>query len=217
MLLGALCPCLFLSLIELLMVEEKSLSYRAAMHALSLPRWISGNGHVKHRQGTGTKIFLPWGEQPGKSHWPAVIGALSLLSPPLWHWLGSRAFYTVSLLSPFPLASWAYVLSVLLYSGEFLGLCRRDPERRLQYSSVNLLIFTPGQQSTSSLRFLDCLALPSKLSQVVLLIPENNSQHDALWQSFTLCMWACHEHPSEADAKPEKHLAIFKCMCWGDN
>ena len=68
------------------------------------PRWISGNGRVKHEQGTGTKIFLPWGEQPGKSHWPAVIGALSLLSLPLWHWLGSRAFYTVSLLSPFPLA-----------------------------------------------------------------------------------------------------------------
>ena len=91
-------------------------------------------------------------------------------------------------ISPFPLASWAYVLSVLLYSGEFLGLCRCDPERILQYSSVNLLIFTPGQQSTSSLRFLDCLALPSKLSQIVLLIPGNSSQHDALWQSFTLCM-----------------------------
>lgn len=144
------------------------------------PQWISGNGHVKYGQGAGTKIFLPWGEQPRKSHCPAVIGALSLLPLPLYDELDSRAFYIIPLLSPFPLASWAYVLSVLVYSGEFLGLYRRDPERRLQYSSVNLLIFTPGQQSTSILHFLDCLSLPSKLSQIMLLIPGNSSQHDAL-------------------------------------
>lgn len=101
------------------------------------------------------------------------------------------------------------MLSVLLYSGEFLGLCRHNPERRLQYGSVNLLIFFPGQQSTSIPRFLDCLALPSKLSQIRLLIPGNGSQHDILLVIHVLCMRACHEHPSESDAKPERHLAVL--------
>ena len=144
-----------------------------------------------------------------------MIGALSLPSLPLHDWVQGLS-YTVPLPSPFPSASWAYVLSVLLYSGEFHGLCRHDPEGRLQYSSVNLLIFTPGQQSTSILHFLDYLALPSKLSQIRLLVPGNSSQHDILLQSFTFS--AC-EHAInilQRKTQNERNTWPFSNACVGE-
>lgn len=54
----------------------------------------------------------------------------------------------------------------------------------------------------SLLHFLDYRALPSKLSQIRLLIPGNTSQRDILLTVIhILCMRACHKHPSEEDAK----------------
>lgn len=68
----------------------------------------------------------------------------------------------------------------MLWLGEFLGLFRHEPKGRLQFSSVNLLLFFPEQPSTSILHFLDCLALPSKLSQIRPQVPGSGSQHDIL-------------------------------------
>lgn len=126
--------------------------------------------------------------------------------------LGSRTLLHHLPSSPFSSALWTYMLCVL-YSGEFLGLCRHDPERRLQYSSVNLLIFFPGQQSTSILCFLDCLALLSKLSQIRLLIPGNSSQHDVLLQSFIFSACKHAVNVLQRQMQTQKTPGHCKCMC----
>jgi hypothetical protein len=167
---------------------------------------------------TTTKIFseLPWIEHPGKPDWPAVTGAL--LQPFFSHlWPSTRGLLHSPLVLCSPSALWAYPLSVLLYSGEFLGFCRHDPERRLQFSSVNLLTFFPGQHSTSTPRFLDCLAL---LLNCLRSGPDSWEVFPA-WYSIVithvLCMQACHKRPSEAGAKTRETPGCSECMCWGDN
>lgn len=98
------------------------------------------------------------------------------------------------------------MLSVLLYSGEFLGICRHDPERKLQYGSVKPLVFFPGQVSPFS-------RLPCSSFQIVSDQTADSWERFPSWYSTTaihiLCMRACHGHPSEADAELERHLAVL--------
>lgn len=104
------------------------------------------------------------------------------------------------------------MLSVLLYSGEFLGLCRHDPERRLQYGSVKPLVFFPGQVSPFS-------RLPCSSFQIVSDQTADSWERFPAWYSTTaihiLCMRACHGHPSEADAELERHLAVLNACVKG--
>lgn len=115
---------------------------------------------------------------------------------------------------PLPSASSAYVLCQL-YWGEFLGLCRHDPGRRLQFSNVNLLIIFLGQHSTSILHFLDCL---------LFLLNCLQSGHWFLGSTPSMTLYSNHPHPLHAGMPSASFRGRCRtrgtpghseCMCWG--